>query len=207
MKRSAAGVDIAPVGQVVHCDYLSPERSKQRRSERACGAISAIEHDLETRKARPGDQAAAQEFEIIFVELPVRRKRGLWNGCTAVGRAQDFRRDLFRRKTFFADQTGDARRGDYAGKRAMNAFFGKSGHNFRGDMSTRFAGIGANQHARVLVPETKVASNAAADPVQSCIIQGIFARYAADAVSSKELFRHFEKSRPANSGSGRGESY
>ena len=112
-----------------------------------------------------------------------------------------------RRKTFFADEARYAWRGDYPGKRAVNAFFGKSGHNFRGDMSTRFAGIGANQHAGMLVPETEVASNAAADPVEGGIIQGIFAGYAADAVCSKELFRHFEESHPANSGSGRGESY
>jgi hypothetical protein len=59
-------------------------------------------------------------------------------------------------------------------------------------MRTRFAGVGADEHSRMFISQTKIAPDAAADPVKSLIVQGIFAGYAPDTVRSKEFFSHFE---------------
>ena len=83
----------------------------------------------------------------------------------------------------------------------MNAFIGEAGGDFRGDMRTGFASIGADQHARMLVQQAEIAPYAAAGPVKGLVVQGIFAGNSPDAVSSKQFFGHLKGSVSRKGGS------
>ncbi len=94
------------------------------------------------------------------------------------------------RKSLFAHQAGDSGRGDYPRKGVASALFGQPGGDLGGDMGPGFAGVHADQHARLLVAQPEVASEAAAHPVKGLVVERVLSGYAPDAIGSEKFLGH-----------------
>ena len=94
---------------------------------------------------------------------------------------------------FAADEPGDAGSGDDAGGNGFGAGSGESAGDAFGNVRTGFAGVAADEDARLGTGagvRAQVGAERVADAIECGVIERVDAGEAANAVSAEELFGH-----------------